>query len=94
MIDRIKELFQVQVNCIFVTQVNVILTFLQSFMGTKTGTKTKTIGMKLSLINWRKHLGNGLLDNTVNNSGDTQLTLLTIIFGYFYPTNRIRGIIA
>ena len=52
-------------------------------------TETITAFGKLTLINRHQCLVDGLLNQSVNHGGDSQLAHLAIILGVLYPTDGI-----
>ena len=62
---------------------------MKSVMTALVGTETITTVGKLTLINGHQCLIDGLLNQSVNHGGDSQLAYLAIILGYIYPTDGI-----
>src|SRR5574344_1919436 len=66
----------------------VFLYPLESIMGTTIRTKAEAIVTELAFIDGNQDLAYRLLEEAVYHVGYTELTLLSIILGYLYPTNR------
>jgi len=56
MIHHIKKSFQIHIDGIFVSLVDIFLTPLQGFVSSKTGAKAKTIGAEVPFIKRREDL--------------------------------------
>src|SRR5574344_81527 len=88
MVYCIEETLQIKVYTIVIAILCVFLYPLESIMGTTIRTKAETIVTELAFIDGNQDLAYRLLEEAVYHVGYTELTLLSIILGYLYPTNR------
>ena len=90
LVDGIKELFQVHIHRPHFASVQIFSAFLESVVGTSFRSETITRFCEFRFVDWRQHLRNCLLDDTVYCCWDSQFSCLTVVLGYFYPSDGLR----
>src|SRR5690606_14184658 len=90
----IEELLQIRFNDPRVAQVQILLRFNDGLMSIAIRTEAVAVIEKITLILYPKPLGNALLDNTVDDRGDTQHTLAATGFGNLYFPNCLWAVSA
>ena len=91
-IDRVKEAFEVYVNCIVVASFQYLRRRYQCPLATSLGTEAVAPIAELTLIDGTEHLGYRLLKHAVYHSGYSQLAFASVVLGYLYPTDGIRTV--
>ena len=94
MVDRVKELLQIHINCKQVSLLDVLAALQQCPMTTTVRTEAVAHLAELRFIKHLKHLTDGLLYSTVNYRRDAKPTFLPICLGDFHSTNGIRFVSA
>ena len=90
LVDDIKELFQVHIHRPHFACIQIFPAFLESVMGTSFQSEAVTRFCEFRFVDWRQHLRNCLLDDTVYCCWDSQFSCLTVVLGNFYPSDGLR----
>lgn len=90
LVDGIKELFQVHIHRPHFASVQIFSAFLESVVGTSFRSETITRFCEFRFVDWRQHLRNCLLDDTVYCCWDSQFSCLTVVLWNFYPSDGLR----
>lgn len=93
LVDGIKELFQVHIHRPHFACVQIFSAFLESVVGTSFRSEAVARLCEFRFVDWRQHLRNCLLDDTVYCCWDSQFSCLTIVLGYFYPSDGLRLVV-
>src|SRR5699024_7608746 len=93
MVYCVKKLFQVHIYSVVITSCHVLLTLIQCLMCVAFWPEPITVCRKLGFVEFTQFLGYGLLDYSVHYCGNTQISLLPIVFRYLCSAYRIRAVL-
>ena len=94
LVDGIEELFQVHIHRPHFAGVQIFPAFLECIVGASFRSEAVTRLYEFRFVDWRQHLRNCLLDDTIYCGWDSQFSCLTIVLGDFYPSDRLRLVFA
>ena len=90
LVDGVEELFQVHIYRPYLASVQIFPAFLERIVSTSFRSEAVARLCEFRFVDWRQHLRNCLLDDTVYCGWDSQFSCLTIVLGDFYPSDGLR----